>query len=174
MDYKYINQLLERYWECQTTLEEEAILRAFFSQDDIPASLLPYRSLFVYETEEPKEDVLGDAFDARMFSLIGRAEPVKARRISLVQRMRPLFRAAAVVAVILTLANAMQAPFANDGDVQPAANTGMTVQKAQGVAKCDTATVDSTRRSSLSKRDMDAAVKTENVEKIDNQAFLIK
>ena len=25
MDYKYIEQLLERYWECQTTLEEEAI-----------------------------------------------------------------------------------------------------------------------------------------------------
>ena len=34
MDYKYIEQLLERYWEGETTLQEEAILRAFFSQED--------------------------------------------------------------------------------------------------------------------------------------------
>ncbi len=23
MDYKYINQLLDRYWKCETSLEEE-------------------------------------------------------------------------------------------------------------------------------------------------------
>ena len=27
MDYKYIKQLLERYWNCETSLEEEDILR---------------------------------------------------------------------------------------------------------------------------------------------------
>ena len=27
MDYKYIEQLLERYWEGETTLQEESILR---------------------------------------------------------------------------------------------------------------------------------------------------
>lgn len=41
MDYKYIEQLLERYWECETSLEEENILRTFFSQDNIPGDL-PY------------------------------------------------------------------------------------------------------------------------------------
>ena len=55
MDYKYIEQLLERYWECQTTLEEEAILRTFFRQEDVPASLLPYRQLFVEEDEMAQE-----------------------------------------------------------------------------------------------------------------------
>ena len=40
MDYKYIEQLLERYWEGETTLQEEAILRAFFSQEDVPAGLM--------------------------------------------------------------------------------------------------------------------------------------
>ena len=32
MDYKYIEQLLERYWQGETSLQEEAILRSFFSQ----------------------------------------------------------------------------------------------------------------------------------------------
>lgn len=45
MDYKYIKQLLERYWRCETSLEEEKILRTFFSQKDVPAELLPSTSL---------------------------------------------------------------------------------------------------------------------------------
>ena len=40
MDYKYIEQLLERYWNCDTTLEEEQILRTFFSQKEVPANNL--------------------------------------------------------------------------------------------------------------------------------------
>ncbi len=43
MDYKYINQLLDRYWKAETSLEEEEILRAFFSQDELPAELKPYQ-----------------------------------------------------------------------------------------------------------------------------------
>jgi len=37
MDYKYIEQLLERYWRCETSLQEEEILRLFFSQEEVPA-----------------------------------------------------------------------------------------------------------------------------------------
>ena len=36
MDYKYIEQLLERYFNAETSLEEESILRTFFSQTDVP------------------------------------------------------------------------------------------------------------------------------------------
>ena len=52
MDYKYINQLLNKYWEGATTLEEENILRSFFSQKDVPGSLIQFRPLFVYEQED--------------------------------------------------------------------------------------------------------------------------
>ena len=48
MDYKYIKQLLERYWKCETSLEEEEILRTFFSQKDITSDMLEYRDLFVF------------------------------------------------------------------------------------------------------------------------------
>jgi hypothetical protein len=110
MDYKYINQLLERYWQCETTLQEEAILRAFFSQDDVPESLMQYKALFSIQQE--KEQVLGDDFDARILAMVGQQEPKqKARVVSFTHRLMPLFRAAAVVAIILTIGNAAQAPW---------------------------------------------------------------
>lgn len=49
MDYKDIEQLLERYWQCETSVEEESVLRDFFSREDVPAHLLRYKNLFVYQ-----------------------------------------------------------------------------------------------------------------------------
>ena len=110
MDYKYINQLIERYWQCETTLQEEAILRAFFSQDDVPAELHQYKALFTIQQD--KEQALGDDFDARILAMVGQQEPKqKARVVSFTHRLMPLFRAAAVVAIILTIGNAAQAPW---------------------------------------------------------------
>ena len=105
MDYKYIEQLLERYWECETTLQEEAILRAFFSQEEVPAELLKYKALFTYELQ--KEEVLGDDFDAR---ILEKTQPT-AKTVTLTSRLMPLFKAAAIVAIVLTLGNAAQAPW---------------------------------------------------------------
>ena len=36
MDYKDIEQLLERYWQCETSVEEEATLRDFFAKEEVP------------------------------------------------------------------------------------------------------------------------------------------
>lgn len=107
MDYKYIEQLIERYWACETTLQEEAILRAFFSQPDVPESLRKYQALFMYELE--KEKPLDEDFDARMLEQIGMTP--KAKTVTLKRRLMPLFRAAAIVAIVLTLGNAAQAPW---------------------------------------------------------------
>ena len=41
MDSNYIEQLLERYWQCETSVEEEAQLRSFFRDEDVPAHLHP-------------------------------------------------------------------------------------------------------------------------------------
>ncbi len=54
MDSKYIEQLLERYWQCETSLEDEAELRAFFSGSDVPKHLLRYKDLFVYQQLQQK------------------------------------------------------------------------------------------------------------------------
>ena len=108
MDYKYIEQLLENYWQGETTLQEESILRNFFSQDDVPAEFMKYKPLFVYEQE--KEDILDEEFDSRILEMIGEEEP-KAKIVTLTSRLMPLFKAAAGVAIILTLGGALQAPW---------------------------------------------------------------
>lgn len=113
MDYKYIEQLMERYWNAETSLEEESILRTFFSQKDIPAEMEHLRPLF---TDDAVGQTLDDDFDARIMQVIGAEtkvskQVVKAREVSLTQRLMPLFKAAAVVAIILTLGGALQAPW---------------------------------------------------------------
>ena len=109
MDYKYIEQLLERYWQCETTLQEEAILHTFFSQEDVPAELQQYTALFA---NQKPEEALGDDFDARILAMVGQEETKpKAKVVTLTSRLMPLFRAAAVVAIILTIGNAAQAPW---------------------------------------------------------------
>ena len=102
MDYKYIEQLMERYWNAETSL----------SQKDIPAEMEHLRPLFV---DEAVGETLDDDFDARIMQAIGMEadksltmeHEVKAREVSLTQRLMPLFKAAAVVAIILTLGGAL-------------------------------------------------------------------
>ena len=47
-----INKLLDKYWECATSVEEERELRRFFSSAVIPPDLLPYKAWFV--SHEPR------------------------------------------------------------------------------------------------------------------------
>ncbi|MFR2069947.1 MAG: hypothetical protein ACLS4S_07055 [Bacteroides nordii] len=106
MDYKYIEQLLERYWQCETSLEEESELRTFFSQEKVPAHLLQYRDLFVYQQVQ-QEVGLSEDFDVRILAQV-EAPVVKARRLTLAGRFMPLFKAAAVVAVMFSLGGIAQ------------------------------------------------------------------
>ena len=145
MDYKYIEQLLDRYWQCETSLEEEQILRAFFQQNDIPAEMSQYQPLFAYVNEEKQTDVLGEDFDEKMLSLIG--EEPKAKVISIRQRLMPLFRAAAVVAIVLTLGNALQVAFLPKEDASSVVATGIQKpSEGPSVAKADSTKMDSINR----------------------------
>lgn len=117
MNYKYIEQLVGRYFECETSLAEESILRTFFAQEQVPQDLMKYRSLFVMQQEELDKEMLGDDFDAKILQMAGIAEEeperlvVKARKVSLANKLRPLFRAAAVVAIVFMVGTAAQYPY---------------------------------------------------------------
>lgn len=109
MDYKYIEQLLERYWQCQTSVEEERILRDFFSQKEVPDHLKRYCALFTFQQKE-KELKLGADFDQKILSRI--EEPaVRAQRNTIMVKLMPFYKAAAAVAIILSLGFAAQRSF---------------------------------------------------------------
>lgn len=116
MDSKYIEQLLERYWQCETSLEEEAQLRAFFNGKDVPAHLLRYKDLFVCQ-QFLQQEGLGEDFDRKVLAQV--EVPVfKARRMTLLSRFMPLAKSAAVVALMFSLGSVMQRSiFDNEGDV---------------------------------------------------------
>ena len=127
MDFKYIEQLLERYWQCETSLEEEAQLRTFFTEEDVPEHLSRYKDLFVYQQLQ-QEEHLGADFDARVLAEI-EAPVVKARRMTLTARFMPLFKAAAAVAVVLSLGNVMQHSFISAPSVALSGDRAATHEK---------------------------------------------
>lgn len=115
MDYKYIEQLLDRYWQCETSLGEEQILRSFFQQEEIPTHLLRYKNLFGYQQAQAKVK-LGDDFDAKILAQVEKPV-VKARKLTLTSRLMPLFKSAAVVAIILSLGNITQRSLSSDSNL---------------------------------------------------------
>ncbi|MBO4907101.1 MAG: hypothetical protein J5486_08750 [Bacteroidaceae bacterium] len=108
MDYKYIEQLIERYLQCETTIHEERILREFFAQDDVPTHLKQWQSLFAAQHELSQAHLDAD-FNKRIMELTS-TRVVTPRRITLYQRMRPLFRAAAIVAFAIVIGTVMNNP----------------------------------------------------------------
>ena len=142
MDCKNMERLLERYWRCETSLDEEATLRAFFLSAEVPSHLLCYKPLFAYQQSQQQTESLGEEFDAKVLALIEKeevqqaqsqdaataTEVVKIHRITLASRLMPLFKAAAAVALILTLGHVMEHSFiASDGAMAVADTIGQQI-----------------------------------------------
>jgi len=49
-----IQQLLKRYWQCETSVEEEQALQMFFCGDEVPDDLKIYQSFFVWKVKQKK------------------------------------------------------------------------------------------------------------------------
>ena len=109
---KHIEELLQRYWLCETSVEEEAQLRTFFSSADVPAHLCRYKAWFAC-MDECHSEGLGEDFDARVLAAAG-VPVVKAKRVTLMSRFQPLFKAVAVVAVVVGLGGVVQRSFFAD------------------------------------------------------------
>ena len=71
MDYRRIEILMNKFWECNTTPEEENELRQFFLEcRELPSHLATYRELFVWQEEE-RQIGLDNRFDERVLAKIG-------------------------------------------------------------------------------------------------------
>ena len=55
MELDSVKKLLERYFEADTTVAEEELLRDYFSKENIPDDLKPYAPLFGFVAKAKKE-----------------------------------------------------------------------------------------------------------------------
>ena len=77
MEKAMIRTLLEKYWQAETTVEEEQTLAAYFQGPDIDPELQPYRDLFAYFEEELQVKP-APGFDARILQRLGIANTAPA------------------------------------------------------------------------------------------------
>jgi hypothetical protein len=95
MEYNTAKELLEKYWKCETSLQEEDMLRRYFQLEDIPQDLRKYSDLFRYFSDG-REKELDGSFDDRIIRMIGNRKSGRQRFLS------TLYKIAAAVLLILS------------------------------------------------------------------------
>lgn len=76
MDYKNINHLLEKYWEGETSLQEEETLQQYFNNGSVKPEHEEFKSLFAFFKEE-KEITVSNDFEKRFLEKIEQAPTSK-------------------------------------------------------------------------------------------------
>jgi len=95
MDYKTIKALLEKYWEGQTSLTEEQMLKEYFQQKELPAEWQSYAPLFQMLHAEKKQGTSAE-FDKKWIAQLDSKSESSASA-----KIRPMYRWAASVAAVL-------------------------------------------------------------------------
>lgn len=96
MDSNRIENLLSKYWNCETSLEEEQQLREYFKGGDIPEQWKETAALFRYFEENKKKTLNDVTFDAAVMQNV---EPQKKGK--LVKLFYNSMRIAAGIAVLV-------------------------------------------------------------------------
>jgi hypothetical protein len=70
MDSNNIKALLEKYWNCETSLEEEQQLKEYFRAREIPEQLKETAVLFQYFDEHKKKNLTDSGFDHEVMTKV--------------------------------------------------------------------------------------------------------
>lgn len=97
MDSRQIEQMLEKYWNCETSLEEEQLLREYF-RGEVPESLKEAADLFRYFDWQKGQKIINPHFDKEVKVRIENNAP-KGKSISLAMNVA---RIAAGLLVVVT------------------------------------------------------------------------
>jgi hypothetical protein len=96
MDSKKIEELLNKYWNCETSLEEEQQLREYFRGQQIPEQWKEASTLFRYFDEHKKKILTDASFDEDVLKKLKSPKQGKVTRL-----FYNSMRIAAGVAVLL-------------------------------------------------------------------------
>ena len=99
MDSEKINDLLAKYWNCETSLEEEEQLRAFFSRADTPEHMADAATLFRYFQNQKNKSLTDAAFEHKVLKRIRNPKGGKVRGL-LLNSMRIAAGIAVLIAAV--------------------------------------------------------------------------
>jgi hypothetical protein len=74
MDSKKIEDLLNKYWNCETSLEEEEQLRTYFRWNEVPQQFQEAASLFQYFEASKKKSLDDKSFDEAFMGKVTKPE----------------------------------------------------------------------------------------------------
>ena len=97
MDYNQLETLIKKYWDCQTSLEEEERLREWFRTHEVPERFKDTAKLFSY-FDEQKQKATGDRFDKE---IVARVTSPKGKTVALWQTTAKIAAGIAVVAAAI-------------------------------------------------------------------------
>lgn len=98
MDSNKLNELLNKYWACETSLEEEQQLHEYFRINTVPAHLKETAALFHYFDENKNKSVNDASFDEKVMAKVNTSVPKKSKVVQMVYNS---MRIAAGVAVVM-------------------------------------------------------------------------
>jgi len=102
MDSKRIDLLIERYWNCVSTQEEEAEIKAFFNNKKaIPAHLEKTAPLFQYFSQKATIKMLDSEFDNILIEQLKNSSLPKGKFQKLEQTFQNYMKVAAAIALII-------------------------------------------------------------------------
>lgn len=102
MNTSVIEDLLARFYEGNTTLEEEQALREFFRRMDVPAHLKSHQQMFTYFSDKSCEEQNDPGFEQKMTLLLtGKTEPDVVRMNPARIRLRYVLSIAATILLMV-------------------------------------------------------------------------
>ena len=98
MKQEDLNQLIGKYYDGETSMQEEAQLNAYFESDDIPAEHQEAK-LYFMATKSLAENVLSDDFDDKLIAQLN----IENRKTQIKRWIYSLSSAAAVILLMLSV-----------------------------------------------------------------------
>ncbi|MDO5665785.1 MAG: hypothetical protein Q4G63_11090 [Bacteroidia bacterium] len=97
MNIEQIHTLLEKYWNCETSVSEEQELQEFFNSANVPEALLQFAPMFAYKQNQ-QTIALSNDFEKKLETSIRKVD--KQKQYITIKIFEPFLRIAASIILI--------------------------------------------------------------------------
>ena len=99
MELNRIEILIERYWNCVTTVEEERELQEFFNSNEVPDSMAEVAQLFKYYASQQQKKLKDKGFDYSVLQQVKNTKSPKIRKLE--SNFQNYMRVSAVLVLVI-------------------------------------------------------------------------